>query len=40
MEDLHVMKSGLEEVGKCNVLTHHSGYLRGKRGNRGREETY
>lgn len=31
MEDLHVMKYKLEEAGKSKVVTHHSGYLQGKR---------
>lgn len=34
---LHVMKSGLEEAGRSKVLTHHSGYLQGKRWNREAE---
>lgn len=32
---MHVMKSGLEEAGKSKVVTHHSGYLQGKRWNKG-----
>ena len=37
MEDLHVMKSGLEKAGKIKISTHHSGNLQGKRWNRGAE---
>ncbi len=37
MEDLHVMKSGLEEEDKSLVRAHHSGYLQGKKWNRGQE---
>lgn len=35
MGDLHVMKSELEEAGERKVRTHHSGYLQGKRWNKG-----
>lgn len=35
MGDLHVMISELEEAGKSKVRTHHSGYLQGKRWNKG-----
>ena len=36
MENLHVMKSRLEEAGRSNVLKHHAGYLQGKRWNTGK----